>query len=134
MTDINSFSRLFGSSIVQALAIVALLSSIALEAASIWKGSNEATVTQMQARYADLKQKAEAEEAAYKAEIEKATAANAEVQQKAEADLAAAKARIAQAKAPYQSRLAKARAALTDAQAQYESYQAEIKRILGKDP
>lgn len=126
MTQPGPILSIFTNRIVQALTIVALLSTLALEVTTIWKGSSDATVSQMQARYADIKQKAEAEETAYKAEIEKATATYAQIQQEAEANLAVAKAKIAQAKAPYQDRLAKARAELADAQARLEAYKAEI--------
>ena len=133
------------------LGAVAMLLGIYIDGVSIWTGVSEAKVAIWTARYSDVKQKADAEAAEFKAQLGQATAAyaelrasaeaktasykadigkyeasNAEAKQRAEQELAAARARVTRAKADVQDRLARAQAELTEAQAEYTQLSAEV--------
>lgn len=149
---------LFGSSwakILSALTALTLLLGIYLEAVTIWRNLSAAEIKAAEARYSDIKQRAEADEKKfaaalaeqaaanatlkeaadaktdyYKAEIRKYEAQNAQVLEAAERDLAVANAKIQRAKANAQDRLANAQAQLTEVEAETTALQAEINQDL----
>ena len=86
---------------VSGLAILAVFGSMAAQSIDTKRVANEGVVAFWSARYADLKQSADAKAAAFKVEILKEGAKNAEIRKKAEAELRTAEAEIEQANSKY---------------------------------
>lgn len=101
---------------IAALTTIAVLGGIAAELVNIKRTSNEGVVALWTARFADLKQSAEANSAKYKVEIAKQVALNAVTRRRAEADLKAAETEIEQANSAYARQQADAETRKTEAE------------------
>lgn len=112
----QSYLRSHWGKATAVLAALAVFGGVAAEFVAIKRTTNEGVIALWMARYADLKQHADAIAAKYKAEIARQVAVNAEIRKKADADLRAAEAEIEQVNSTYAHQQADADTRKTEAE------------------